>query len=315
MVCIDDITPLISIQAIFTLLYLPARLSFHWSARWITIWDRIVKILVAMKLAFMTRAVVETLAIGIWPENTGSQFWLLLCCTVFFHSMLQMLLTSTIQTGFALISFFCGLSFFSPIYRSYQETVQNVIKSVFKIDIGFVGCILISIAIGCVISSFIFAIYIKGWFNTIMISLLITIDYVISFHLAVYNAEWSGDAPILSMEICCNIPDIEITSVHPDGNACPFRFTWVDIVVGAFLILSLIPLEFYRREQCLPMWLCCRKRSRMLQKYRDQKRQLNYGMTDDDDDDVAMPLNDAASMSSTTTTVDRNRYDMLLEPA
>lgn len=314
MVCIDDITPLISVQAIFTLLYLPIRLSIHWSPRWITIWDRVIKVLAATKLAFMTRAVVETLSIGMWPSNVGSQFWLLLCLTVFYHSTIQMLMTSTLETGFALLSFFCGLSFFSPIYVSYEYTVQRVIKNAFGIDIGFIGCLMISIAIGLMIAMVVFAVYIKGWINTIIMSALMIIDYVISFHLAVYNAEWRSEQPWLSMEICCNVPDLEISSVHPDGNACPFRFTWVDIGVGVFLIFSLVPLEFYRREQCLPMWVCCRKKARSLQKYRAQKFELNYGIIDDDDEDVDVPLN--ASRPPQHVIIDRGpKIDMLLEPA
>lgn len=288
MVCIDDVTSLISVQSIFTLVYLPLRLSFHWSARWIRIWDQFAKVLVAMKLAFLARAVIETLAIGIWPENFGSQFWLLACLTGFFYSTVQMLLKSTIETGFAIVSFFCGLSFFSPVYLSYEFTLQRITKSAFGIDIGFIGCLIISIALVIMIALVIFAVYVKGWINTLIMSTFIILDYTISFHLVVYNADWA--AGLLSMTVCCNVPDIEVSSIHPDGNLCPLRFTWLDIGIMVAMILILTPMEFYRREQCIPMWVCCRRKARVLQKYRAQKRERDMGIVFDDEIETTTPL-------------------------
>lgn len=284
MVCVEDATPLIAIQSMFSLLYLPLRLSVQWSPSMIIAWDRFAIVLTAFKFALLTRAVVETLDMGMWPTNVGSQLWLLLCTTAFYHSVVQMLLTSTLQTGFAILSFFCGMSFVSPVWKSFEIAIQRLVLSVFGFELSLTGCLAIALVLLLMMCFVVFAIYWKGWINTLIISVLIIFDVVMSFHLLVYNIQWSNH-PLnwLSSELCCNIPDLEIQSLHPDGNLCPLRFTWMDITVGSFMVVMFIPMEFYRREQCVPAWICCMKRSNALLLYRKQKGQPYYGMLPQDD--------------------------------
>jgi hypothetical protein len=161
------------------------------------------------------------------------------------------------------------------------------------------------------------ATYWKGWINTIVMCVLVTVDIVISTHLVVYNVVWMQAARWLVTDICCDMPDVKMGQMSMDGNLCPLRWTWLDCSVGAGMIVLFMPYQFFRREQCLPMWCCCRNKAKRLQMYRDQKDKKNYGITiktdevADSEQASAEPIMRPSPRSASAYDADRHQYNWM----
>lgn len=277
MVCFQDHSRFISLQSLFTLAYVPLISSHAWSIRTTSFLDWFSKVLLAMKLTFITRAIMESLSVGIWPTNVGSQIWLVLICIIFYLSCIRMLMASTLEAVVALVTFFIGLSFFGSIYQSFDESIKDLYQHIFSSELSDVGSICIALAVLVLMGSVIAVIQYKGWIHTVVIGLLVAVDITLSSHIVIYNADWRFKETWMTSEVCCSIPDIEL-QIHMDGNLCPVRFTLYDIMVFGVMLILYVPVQFYRREQCTPMWFCCRARARALEGYRKQKSKRMYGM-------------------------------------
>lgn len=228
----------------------------------IAIQDWFAMYLFALQLTFIARAIIETLAVGWWPANGGSQVWLILIMSVFFMNFVDMLVRSTLQTTIALASFFLGLSFLVPVWASFQLLVENTWYSAFGSELSEGGAIVLAITVLSIVAAIVVGIKWKGWVHTLAIGTLITIDGTMCFHLLVYNVRWGLASDFMTTPICCSVPGIVDYAIHDDGNLCPVRFTWLDIFTFVSVWVFFIPVQFFRREQCLPLWCCCRRRAR-----------------------------------------------------
>jgi hypothetical protein len=291
MVCFQDATRFIAFQSLFTLVYIPLVSSRKWSARMIWFLDWFAQYLLALKLTFITRTIMDTLSVGMWPTNAGTQFWLILSGSIFFLSLIRMLMTSTLETTIAIISFFFGLSFFGPVWHSIETVTRRVWHSAFGSELSDTGTTIVGLTLVVILILMMVAVHWKGWVHTLAIGALITLDIVTSWHLVVYNVHWAATSDWLATTICCSLPDASDVSKDVDGNLCPLRFTWFDCAVLLLALLFFIPLQFYRRLQCTPLWCCCRDRANALERYRRQGDEPMYGFAEtyklipDDDDD------------------------------
>lgn len=289
MACFDDDSRLIVLQAMVSLVII-AFVTTRRSAtnRHVRVIDWTAKILFALKLTFILRAIVDTLSVDAWPKNVGSQIWLIIFITIFFVAEIRILVTSSLESSIALVSLLFGLSFMVPVLESFQTIIRHVWYFLFDVEpsdiqVTIVGLVFVAAIIACIV-----AMQWKGWFHTLVIGILISLDVVLGVHILVYNARWKLDSGWLGATICCSVPDLNDITVNVDGDLCPLRFNWLDCGVAILMVVVYIPMQFFIREQCLSVWCCCRARARALQMYRAQKLKPNYGIElkkkDDDTD-------------------------------
>lgn len=297
MVCFDDHSRLISLQSMFTLLFIPVVSLWRYGrGRRIVYFDWFAKILFSLKLTFLLRAIIDSLSVDAWPSNVGAQLLFILSFTIYFLTFIRMLTTSALETCVMIASFFFGISLLGPVWQTFQEIVTEIWYHLFgyipsDTEIAIAGVVFVTCVLIVVL-----AVHWKGWIHTLIMSVLVTLDVMLSFHLLIYNTDWSSDADWMSSHICCTMPEVTDMSDAFSDDKCPLRLTRIDLAVLILMGVAFIPMQFYVREQCLPLWICCRHRARALAAYRKQKFKPMYGQKlkagdsdhsdcDEDDDD------------------------------